>query len=328
MRYRAVFAALAVAVMILGAQVAVGQQPHKPARIGVLAVNACPDAAHPFINGLAELGYVIDRDIMIECVLAGDRIDRLPELADELVRRNVDIITAGSTSTVLAAQRATQTIPIVMISGADAVREGLVASLARPGGHTTGVTLSGIELAGKRLELLREMVPRLKRLAVLIRRGGAGEYSDTFLHELRTVAQPLAIATSVIEAGNASEILAAFDEAMARDRPDAVYVSQSPLFSGQAELIGALARRDRLPAVSSYPALTRAGGLIAYGPSYDHMFRLAANYVDRILRGAKPADLPIQQPTRFELVLNAATARALGIEIPASLLARADEVIE
>jgi putative ABC transport system substrate-binding protein len=278
-----------------------------------------------FRQGLRELGYVEGRNLTIEYRWAAGKEERLPELAAELVRLKVDIIVASATPTIVAAKRATSTIPIVMAAVGDPVGSGLVASLARPGGNVTGLTLMSTELAGKRLQLVRELLPKATRVAVLAYRGPSGTL--LFLEQMRAAAQQTGVQLVVQEVSEAGELRGAF-AAMQRERAQALIVQVSPLTREHRRQVEELAAQHRLPAMYEVRLFVESGGLMSYGPNLPEMFRRAALYVDKILKGAKPGDLPVEQPSKFELVINLKTAKALGLTIPESLRFRADEVIQ
>ncbi len=304
------------------------QQATNVHRIGRLSPGS-PTEPNPnleaFRQGLRELGYVEGQNLIIESRYAEGSEERLPDLAAELVRLKVEVIVAGGSSTIRAAQHATRTIPIVMAVSYDPVGRGLVASLARPGGNTTGVSSLGTELPGKRLELLKETVPQSARVAVLAN-PAAGGY-ESVMHNLTGAAQALGLQLRVVELRSAEELDTAF-ATMTREGVDALIVVSDPaLMDGLRGRTVDLAATHRLPAMYGWRELVVAGGLMSYGPSLPDMFQRAASYVDRILKGAKPADLPVAQPTKFELVINLKTAKALGLTVPPSLLFQANEVI-
>jgi putative ABC transport system substrate-binding protein len=323
--------ALALAVLVaLAAPLAADAQgagPGKTARIGRLSpLSADQDAPNlaAFRRGLRDLGWVEGRDFAIEARFAGGKPDRLPQLAAELVRQRVDLILVGSNQGALAASRATSAIPIVMVTTGDPVEGGLVASLARPGGNLTGVTALGWVLSAKRLELLKETVPGVTRVAVLA--NPTSPYTATFLAEREAAARTLGIELPVLQARDPAAVEQAF-AAMASERPGALLVLADVMFIDHRRRIVELAARHRLPAVYPEREFVGAGGLMFYGASLADMYRRAAAYADRILKGAKPADLPIEQPTKLELVINLKTANALGLAIPPEVLARADQVV-
>ena len=278
----------------------------------------------PFRQAISELGDVEGQNIAFEIRSADGRPERLPGLAAELVRLKVDVLVASSNVAVAAAQKATTSIPIVMTNTSDPVALGFVASLARPGGNITGLTIQAPDVAGKTLQLLREAVPGLARSAVLWDTSFPGRQA---LSELEAAARALEIHLQLVEVGSPGEIEGAFD-AVARDRTRAVFIAGSPMQFGERARIAELAVKRRLATMCVLREYVEAGCLIGYGASLVDGFRRAAYFVDRILKGAKPADLPVEQPTKFELVINLKTAKALGLTIPQSLLLRADEVIQ
>jgi putative ABC transport system substrate-binding protein len=276
-------------------------------------------------DSLRELGWVEGKNIVIERRYAENHLERLPELAADLVRLKVDVIVADGTLAPLAAKRTTSTIPIVMTSAGDPLGSGLVASLARPGGNVTGMSLMVPDLGAKRLELLKEVLPRLTHVAVLW--NVANPYSGNVFKETQVAGQTLGIEVQSLEVRGPDDFDGAF-EAARRERPDALVTVEDPLNFDHRKLIADFTAGRRLPSLHGAKEFAAAGGLISYGTNLADVFRRAASYVDKILRGAKPADLPVQQPTRFDLVINLKAAKALGLEIPPTLLARADEVIE
>lgn len=317
------------ALLVLGAAgrplAAFAQQPGKVWRIGMLSVAAGPGgSADPLREQLHKLGYVEGRNLLIESRWAAGNNERLQELAAELVRLKVDVIVTQATIAALAAKRATSTIPIVMAASADPVGAGIVASLSRPGGNVTGVTANSPEVAGKRLQLLLEVVPKAKRVAVLIWRDSITKLLA--LEQTRAAAKQLGI-TLVVQEVDAPGALAGAFAAMQRERAQALIVPTSPFANSNSKMIMDLAVQHRLPAMfdarGTYP-----GGLIAYGANSAELRRRGAHYVDRIFKGDKPADLPIEQPTRYELSIDLKAAKAIGIAIPQSVLTQADEVIK
>ena len=306
------------------------QQPGKVPRIGFLSWGSLasgPDSYRDaFLQGLRERGLIEGQNFAIEYRSAEGRRDRLLDLAAELVRLKVDVIITSTTPAIQAARQATSTIPIVMAVAGDPVGTGLVASLARPGGNITGLTLLAPELAGKRLELLKETLPKLTRVAVLW-----NSSSTAMIHtfrEAQVAAQALSLKHQSMEVqGDPSDFERAF-LAITRERPDGLFVTLDPFTSLHRRRIVELAAANRLPAMYELREFVDAGGLMAYGPSILDMWRRSATFVDKILKGAKPADLPIEQPTKFELVVNLKTAETLGIKIPQSILLRADRVID
>jgi putative ABC transport system substrate-binding protein len=322
---------LTLALGILAAPlVADAQQPTKVYRIGWLSPGFSLSQSNPsveaFRQGLHDLGYVEGQNLLIEWRWAEGSEERLRDLAAELVRLKVDVIVAVSgASATRAVQHATRTIPIVMAGGSDPVGEGLVASLARPGGNITGLSNLNAELPGKRLEILKETVPQSGHVAVLT--NPASPTYASAMHNLTGAAQALGLHLHVVELRSPDELDAAF-AAMTRAGADALFVQGEPLLlDGLRGRIVDLAATSRLPAMYSWRMYVDAGGLMAYGPSLPDMHRRAAAYVDKILKGAKPADLPVEQPMKFQLVINLKTAKALGLTIPPALLFQADEVI-
>jgi putative ABC transport system substrate-binding protein len=296
--------------------------------IGVLRSEG-PDAfaarATAFRRGLSETGYVEGQNVTIEYRWAEGHFDRLPALAADLVDRTVDVIvTGGGDSSALAAKNATSSIPIVFLAGADPVEEGLVASLARPGGNLTGVTLFANELWGKRVELISELVPETTALAFLVNQNFPGKEAD--ISAVREAARAKRLQLRVLKASTESDIDAAFASLV--DRQAGGLLVGSPTYLGHREQIVALAARYAVPTIYDWREYVAAGGLISYATSLTDSYRNVGTYVGKILKGAKPADLPVERPTRFELVVNLKTAAALGITVPPSILSRADEVIE
>ena len=278
-----------------------------------------------FRLGLRDLGWVEGKNISIEYRYAEGRSDRLPELAADLVRLKVDVIVASVTSDALAAQKATRAIPIVIAAPSDPVATGLVESLARPGGNITGLSQMAPELAGKRLELLKEIVPKLSRVAVLWNPQGVGATLNW--KEIQPPARQLGVQLHSLEVRSPNEFDKAFEDAT-RARAGALAIMADPVIVTNLKRIADLAAKSRLPSIFHSSEFADAGGLVAYGPDRADLFRRAATFVDKILKGAKPADLPVEQPTKFELVVNLKTAKALGITIPQSVRFRADRVIE
>jgi putative tryptophan/tyrosine transport system substrate-binding protein len=275
---------------------------------------------------LAEVGYVEGRNLTIDYRWAEGQNDRLPVLAADLVRRQVAVIvTLISSAAALAAKSATQTIPIIFGTGGDPVELGLVKSLNRPGGNLTGVTTLSVEVAAKRLELLHELLPAANSFAVLVNPANRASRAET--RELEVAARVLGVRLLVLNASNESDIEMTF-ATLVRERADAIMISGDFFLYDHSEQIIALAARHSVPTVGQLREFTAAGGVMSYGPSLQEAWRLVGNYTGRILMGEKPDDLPVQRPTKFELVVNARTARALGLTIPETLLATADEVIQ
>jgi len=280
-----------------------------------------------FKRGSTETGYVEDRNVAIEYRWAEEQYDRLPALAVELARRQVAVIVApGSMAAASAAKRATSTIPIVFMIGSDPIELGLVASLNRPGGNLTGVAYLNVEVAAKRLELLHEFIPAAKSIALMVNPGNPIETAPQ-IRELQAAARVFGVRVPIVNASNPIEIEAAF-ETMVKERVDAFQIGVDPLFGSHRDQIVALAARHKLPAIYPWRQFTAAGGLMNYGSLIFDSFRLVGVYTGQILKGAKPADLPVQRPTKLAFVINLKVAKALGMEFPAKLLALADEVIE
>lgn len=308
---------------------AYAQQARRVPRIGYLGATSAsdrPPLLDTFRQGLRELGWIEGQNIVIDYRFAEGRLDRLPDLAAELVQLKVDVIVSLGTQGVTAARNATERIPIVMIGVRDPVGIGLIASLARPGGNITGVSGSaGLEIVTKQLELLKETVPNIRRVAVLS--NPANAYHQLALKELSVAAQLSGVQLQLLEARGPNEFDGAF-AAMAKEREGALLVLSDVIFNDHRARIVDLAAMNRLPAAYGIRESVEAGGLMSYGPSFLEFYRRSTAYVDKILKGAKPADLPVEQPTKFELVINLQTARTLGIDIPPTLISRADEVIE
>ena len=278
-----------------------------------------------FVQRLRELGWTEGRTVAIEYRWAEGRNERAAEIAAEFVRLKVDVIVTYSTPPTLAAKQATSAIPIVFAAAGDPVGAGLVANLARPGGNVTGLSLLATDLAGKRIELLREVIPGLRRLAIL---GNVGNPQVVLeIGEVRVAARTLGLEVAVFEIRRTEDIAPAF-EALIKDRSEALYVVGDPLLTTNRIRLNTLALGARLPTSYSSREFVEVGGLMSYGPNFTDLFRRAAEYADKILRGAKPADLPVEQPNKFDLVINLVAAKALGLTVPPTLLARADEVIE
>ncbi|MFZ1059595.1 MAG: ABC transporter substrate-binding protein [Candidatus Rokuibacteriota bacterium] len=318
--------ALAIAALFLPLS-ADAQQPGKIPRIGVLASIRYP-ATEGFERGLKELGYIEGKNIIIEWRLVQGKFDRLPEFVADLVRLKVDVIVAPANPYVRAAKNATSTTPIVFVLVADPVGAGFVASLARPGGNITGLLNIMLELTAKRLELLKEAVPKVSRVGVLTNPAGAGFPVAEVLKGLEVAARALSLQLQVQYAREPSEIDGAF-ATMSRQGASAVMVvSGSPMFHAERARIATLALKAGLPTMSEFAESVVAGGLVSYTANPPDLMRRSAYYVDKILKGTKPADLPVEQPTKFELVINLKTAKAIGLTIPQSFLLRADEIIQ
>jgi len=315
--------------LLIAPFVAKAQQTGKVYRIGFIITTASQEAVHlakALDDGLRELGYVEGRNVVIERRSAGGVQERLPALAAELVRQKVDIIVTGSNPVIAAVKQSTATIPVVMAVSRDPVGAGFIASLARPGGNITGLANDPTpEILGKTLELLKEAVPGISRVALLWNPvpPGARAYKDA----VEIVARKLGANFQSVEVGGRNEFEAAF-AAIRSERADGVVVATDPIFVGDRNEVVVLALKNRLPAVYGLREFAEAGGLMSYGPNIAYQFRRAAFYVDKIFKGANPADLPVEQPAKFELVINLKTAKAHGLTIPQSLLLRADEVIQ
>ena len=302
------------------------QQPKMPT-IGFLGANAASAQTQwtaAFVQRLGELGWIEGRTVSIEYRWAEGRSERYTEIAAEFVRLKVDLILTAGNEAAIAVKQATSVIPIVFAVAGDPVGTGLVASLARPGGNVTGLSLQFTDLAGKRLELLREAIPSLRRLAIMANISSPNAVKEA--REVQAMARTLGLEVSTLEIRHAEDIAPAF-EAL-KGSADALYTCGDPLLNTNRIRINTLALVARVPTTHGLREHVEAGGLMSYGTNFTDLFRRAADYVDKILRGTKPADLPVQQPIKFELVINLKTAKALGITVPPSLLARADEVIE
>ena len=312
----------------------VNAQPSaKIPRIGLMVTGSLqsPEARvqlDAFRQGLRQLGYTEGRNIAIEYRGADGRIERFPNLAAELVRLEVDLIFAANTRAALAARQATSTIPIVSAVMGDPVEDGLVASLAQPGGNVTGLTFLAPELTAKRMQLLKDALPNVSRVAALWHPGAYGERTmDDMLKATESAARTLGVQLQLIEVRAAGELERAFSTMM-KERAEALFLFPTPMLFLARRRIIELAATNRLPSVSQAREFVELGGLIAYGANINDLFRRSTVYVDKILKGAKPADLPVEQPTRFELVINLKTAKTLGIDVPLPLMIRADEMIE
>jgi putative ABC transport system substrate-binding protein len=303
------------------------QQPGKLPTIGYLGASAALSESPwttAFVQRLRELGWIEGRTIAIEYRWAEGRAERAAEIAAEFVRLKVDVIVGTATPPTIAAKHATSVIPIVFAVAGDPVGTGLVASLARPGGNITGLSLQATDLAGKRIELLREIVPGLRRLAIM---GNVGNSQVVLeMGEVQAAARTLGLDVITSEIRRTEDIAPAFE--VFKGRADALFVILDPVTSSNRLPINTFALRARLPTVHGVRDLVEAGGMMSYGPNFPDLFRRAAGDVDKILRGVKPAEIPVEQPTKFDLIINLKTAKALGLEIPPTLLARANEVIE
>jgi ABC-type uncharacterized transport system substrate-binding protein len=327
MRLRVTRRAIAVTLLVLAAPNAAEAQPAKVPRVGLLGVGSADQS--PFFDalrqGLRERGWTEGQNIAFEDRTTVGQYGRLPDVAAELVRLKVDVIVTTGTTAALAARKATGTIPIVMTAGSDPVETGLVASLARPGGNVTGMTNMGRELVAKRLELLKETLPRISRIAVL---WNAESRTERFaLRDAEAAARSLGFQVWPAEVRRPEDLEKAF-ASMARERAEAIAPASSNMFRAHRGRIAELATRHRLPSIFDAMVYVEAGGLMSYGPDAKAIFWRLATYVDRILKGAKPGDLPIEQPSKFELAINLKTAKTLGLTIPSSVLLRADQVIQ
>jgi putative ABC transport system substrate-binding protein len=303
------------------------QQPGKLPTVGLLVGTTLlvesPRVA-AFVQRLRELGWIEGRTVAIEIRYADGRTERLVEIAAEFVRLKVDVIFTQGTASVIAAKQAAAVIPIVFAAVADPVSTGLVASLPRPGGNVTGLSNQLVDLVGKRIEMLREVLPGLRTLAIMANVGNPGSLLE--MGEVSSIARTLGFEVVTLEIRRGEDIAPAF-EAL-KGRADALYVCVDPLLNTNRIRINTLAQSARLPTMYGLREYVEAGGLVSYGPNIVNQYRRAADYVDKILRGARPADLPVEQPTKFDLVINLTTAKALSLTVPPSLLALADEVIE
>jgi ABC-type uncharacterized transport system substrate-binding protein len=327
---RRTFLAGTGAVLLAAPRASEAQQAAKIARIGYLVTSLAvsPHPQEAFRQGLRDLGYVEGRTVVIEYRDAEGKPERFPAVATELVALKVDVIVAGPTLAALAAKQATKTIPIVFANAADPVASGLVTSLARPGGNVTGLSMLAPELVGKCLELLTQAVPGVSRVALLWQPGSSGERTEKdMLKEADVAARALGVRLQLVEARGPADVDRAFSD-MTRTRAGALAVLPSSMLFNERRRLVDLAAKNRLPAVYPLREFVDAGGLMAYGANIADNYRRAATYVDKILGGAKPADLPMQQPTKLDLVINLKTAKALGLTIPPSLPARADEVVQ
>ena len=302
------------------------QQVGRRYTVGILSAASENTALSPVLpDALGKLGWVEGNNVVFEHRYAENRLERLPGLAADLVRLKVDVIAAHGTLAPLAAKQASSTIPIVMTAAGDPLGSGLVANLARPGGNVTGMSLMAPELGGKRLELLKEFLPRLARVAVLW--NAANPYSALVFKATQAAGRTLGIEVQSLEVRAPDDFDGAF-EAARRQPPDALITVEDPLTITHRQRVADFTAGQRLPSLHGVREFVAAGGLMSYGANLADLLRRAAGYVDKILRGAKPADLPVQQPSKFELVINLKTAKALSLDVPPTLLARADEVIE
>ena len=328
MKRRHLVMALGAAALSPRSLLAQTQAPATIRRIGLLSLFSAAETAlwHQALHqGLRDLGWVEGRNIRVEYRYSEGKDDRLPDLAAELVRLKVDLIVASSTPEAVAVRKATRDIPIVMVVPGDPVGTGLVESLARPGGNITGLTTMSPQLAGKRLELLKEIVPSLSRVGVLW--NPQGPAAEAQLKESQPAARQLGLQLHTLQVRSRDELDKAFEEAI-RARIGALVVFAGSVIKSNMKGIADFAIKSRLPSIFQYSYFPEAGGLVAYGPDRPDLYRRSAAYVDKIFKGAKPGELPIEQPTKFELVVNLKTAKAIGLTIPKAILVRADRVIE
>jgi len=318
---------LLVSLALASVHLAEAQQPAKVPKLGWLGAGAGPSSgvSELFWREFRKLGYVEGKNIATEYRYADNKLDRLPALADELVRLKVELLVTGGTNAALAARNATKTIPILFLNVSDPVADGLVDSLARPGGNITGFTIISGVLAGKRFELLKETVPKLSRVAVLWdpkNRGSAGQWKESQL-----AARELGLQLHSMEVSSADKFESAFNEAI-RVRSAALTVTQNPLLTSRQKEVIDLAAKNWLPAIYNQGDYVESGGLMSYGTDQAEPYRRAASMVDKILKGRKPADLPVEQPMKFELIINLKAAKQIGLTVPPNVLARADKVIK
>ena len=327
--FRRIVICLPLTVILLTVAIAEAQQPAKIPRIGLLRPSRSDHGGSrvlidAFRQGLRELGYVEGQNVRLEIRWADGKRDRLPQLADELVRLKVDVIVSGGSTATDAAKRASSTIPIVMTQVADPERDGFVASLARPGANITGLTHMNTELAGKRLELLKESVPKASRVAVLWNPANPSQAFN--FKELETAAKALAVTVQSLQVRTPDDFDRAFNDAV-KGRIGSIFVSSDGMINSHRKDVVNRVTKNRLPAIYTEPEWVDAGGLMVYGPSNADLYRRAATYVDKILKGAKPADLPVERPIKFELIINLKAAKQIGLTIPPNVLARADRVM-
>lgn len=313
----------AVVLLLLASLTALAQPVVRVPRVGILSSGMSTGTSGPFQDQLAALGHAEGKTVILEFRYAEGQADRLPALAAELVHLNVDVIVALGVEPLAAVTGATNRIPIVMMARADPVAMGSIASLAKPGGNITGVTIGGPEIAGKRLELLREALPGLSRVAVL----RDPNHEPAYLQEAESAARALKLRPLVFTTRAPTDFDDAFRAAVTA-RAQAVHVNETSMLSAHRRKLAELALKNRLPAIGSWKLSAEVGFMMSYGPEQSDLSRRVATYVDKILKGAKPADLPLEQPSKFELVVNLKTAKALGLRIPQSLLSRADQIIE
>ncbi len=317
---------LSVLIVFVAAEAALAAQKN-PVRIGVLALTAAACQSKDFIEGMKELGYQEEKDFKIECRDAGGKLDALDKAAVELVKTSPALILAFGQINTYAIHKATRAIPVVMVASGDPVFFGFAKSLAKPGGNMTGLTYYAPELSAKRIELLKTVLPGLKRVAVLGNPAASPELYKVYERDVQSAAKKLGLHVVTYDANNSHEIETAFEQ-MAKDRMQAVYALPNYLFAQNAQTIADLSRINGLPSIHFMMGYAPLGGLLSYGPDYDLLHRRTAAYVDKILHGAKPGDLPVNQPERLELILNMGVAKELGLSIPENLLLRADRIVE
>lgn len=318
---------LLLATVLMTTVPAEAQQPVKVPKIGLLVVPSrsfFADRMESFRQGLHSLGYIEGKNILIESRYAEGKLVSLPQLAKELIAVNVDVIVTASTPSALAAKNETRTIPIVFPAVEDPVASGIVDSLARPGGNATGLSILGPGLSRKRLELLKEVVPKITQVAFLL---GLGPAAPLTVKETQAAAQPLGLQLQSLEVRDSKDFDKAF-EAITKNSAQALLTNPGPIINTHRARIVEFAARHRLPAMYAAPEFVNAGGLMSYTPNYTDLYRRAAHYVDKILKGAKPVDLPVEQPTKFEFVINLKTAKEIGVTIPPDVLMWADRVIK
>ena len=308
---------------------AMAQQPDKVARVGYLSPASPPPPSPLTLNvlrkGLGDLGWTEGRTLIIEPRFADHHAERLPGLAMQLVQIPVDVLVTVATAATRAAKSATSTIPIVMYPVGDPVSAGFVASLARPGGNITGVSLNNLDVAAKRLQILKEAVPKTTRVAMLVNEGNP-EFTNLQVNVMQKAARQLGIEIDIISVRDPSDLV--LEQALTQSRPDALVISPDPLFIQRAEPLASLALRSRLPATMDRAEFARLGGLLATAPDYAHLYRRGVSHVDKVLRGTKASDLPVEQAMRYDVTINLNTAKALGLTISPSLLLQANEVIQ
>lgn len=320
---RRTFLATVACGLLAAARGAPAQQIGKVYRIGLLRVGSPPPGfIEPFRQGLRELGYVEGQSIIIEYGLA-ENVAQLPELAARLLRLKVDLLVASGTPSVVPAKNAASTVPVVFVAAIDPVATGVVTSLARPGGNVTGVSAVHADAMGKRLQLLNELVPKASRIAFMVR--ATSPATAQYVKEAELAARTLGMQLQILAVRDAGDLEGAFASAQGAS---ALLQVDDAMLTAQRTRIADLALKNRLPTISGLREMVEVGGLMSYGPHYGDLYRRAATQVDKILKGAKPADLPVEQPTKFELVINLKTAKALGMTIPQSILARVDLIIE